>query len=125
MKIGIVVFYTLYIISIIFTLASFFPTSNISKYIIKNGRDKKIRSDDNLLFWGHIYKYSRDEYKSKLEEKYKIKYDNQEYINDLIDQIIINSNITNTKFKFFKISVILAVIAIVQFTIFFIVDILI
>jgi len=115
-KYSLSVFYVLYVFSIIFTLLSFFPITNISRYIIEKGRNKKINDDDNLFFWGHICKYSRDEYKKKLNEKYGLDIESK-FINDIVEQIIINSNITNNKFVYFKYSVVITVIAFVQFAI--------
>jgi hypothetical protein len=118
-KISISVFYLLYVFTIIFTLLSFFPVTKISKKIIEHGKDKKISDNDNLIFYGDIYKYSSQEYITALQNKYKIDLANSELSKNLIDQIIMNANITKNKMEYFKICITLTVIAFAQFAICF------
>jgi hypothetical protein len=102
-------------IIVTFTFLSLFPKTKISENIVENGQNKKTMKKDNLLFFGDISKYSVEEYKNALVEKYKISEKPSSYKDDLITQIIINANIISTKLAFFKASVILACIAIIQF----------
>jgi hypothetical protein len=118
LKIGICIFYGLYIISIAITMLSFFPITKISKKIIENGNDKKLSGADNLIFWGDIYKYNSQEYGKSLSEKYQIDIENSVFLKNIADQIIINSNITRNKMEYFKISVWLTFIAITQLAVF-------
>jgi len=112
-------FYLLYIITIIFILLSIFPKTEISKSLIENGSDKKTNKRDNLLFYGDISKYSVAEYKEAIMRKYKIQDETNGYIDDIVAQIIVNSDITNNKMRYFKISVILTSVAMIQFGICF------
>jgi hypothetical protein len=119
LKISICLFYAFYIVTIIFTLLSVFPKTNISQDLVKNGRDKKINGKDNLLFFGDISKYSVQEYTNVLIKEYKLPETPNKYTSDIITQIVINSNIVNTKMAYFKKSVILICIAMIQFSICF------
>lgn len=115
LKISVCIFYFFYMIIVTFTFLSLFPKTKISENIVENGQNKKTMKKDNLLFFGDISKYSVEEYKNALVEKYKISEKPSSYKDDLITQIIINANIISTKLAFFKASVILACIAIIQF----------
>jgi hypothetical protein len=117
LKISTSIFYFFYIITITITVLSLFPKTDISEKIVKKGRDKKITENDNLLFFGDISKYSVVEYKNALAKKYKMSETLDAYKDDLVTQIIINSNIANTKLVYFKISVKLLCLAMVQFAI--------
>jgi hypothetical protein len=98
---------------------SFFPKTKISKFVIKNGRDKKITGEENLLFYGDICKFSSNEYKGALLTKFEINTNESKLQQQLIDQIIINSNITFNKMEYFSRSIVLTFIAIAQFAICF------
>jgi len=98
-----IIFLGLYIATLIITIISLFPKIKISKYILEFGNDKKIIEKDNLFFYGHIIKYSADEYRKSLVTKYSIKESEiTRFEIDLIEQIIINSSITNNKLKAFQ-----------------------
>jgi hypothetical protein len=118
-KISISIFYFLYVLTVGFTSFSFFPITSISKKIIENGKDKKIRNNDNLIFWGDIYKYSSQEYISALKNKFGIDLKESELLKSLIEQIIINSNITRNKMEYFKRCILFTVMALSQFAICF------
>ena len=117
-KIGSIVTIVIYLFSLLFTLFLLFPITRFSKSILENGEDRKLKLDDNLLFYGDIVKYSADEYRQKISEKYSLNFEKGVH-KDLIKQIIVNSYITNNKYKCFKISSILLFIAILQFSILF------
>lgn len=117
-KIGSIVTIAIYLFSLLFTLFLLFPITRFSKSILENGEDRKLKLDDNLLFYGDIVKYSADEYRQKISEKYSLNFEKGVH-KDLIKQIIVNSHITNNKYKCFKISSILLFIAILQFSILF------
>jgi hypothetical protein len=119
LKISLCIFYALYTITIICTLLSLFPTTKISEEVIKFGMNKKLSNTDNLLFWGDICKYSSEEFKSEISEKYNLEFDSEKLSNDLIDQIIVNARITRNKMEYFKRAVVLTCIAMVQFAICF------
>ena len=118
-KTSISAFYFLYALTIFFTSLSFFPITKISKKIIENGKDKKINNNDNLIFYGDIYKYSSQEYITALKNKYKIDLENSELSKNLVEQIIINANITRNKMAYFKICIVFIAIALLQFAICF------
>ena len=117
-KIGSIVTIVIYLFSLLFTLFLLFPITRFSKSILENGEDRKLKLDDNLLFYGDIVKYSADEYRQKISEKYSLNFEKGVH-KDLIKQIIVNSHITTNKYKCFKISSILLFIAILQFSILF------
>jgi hypothetical protein len=118
-KISIGVFYILYVITMIITIISLFPKTIISKDKLSNGKNKKLKESDNLLFYGDIAKYSREEYMDRLEKKYRINICESEYLIHLVDQIIINSNITQDKMNLFKYTSVLTIIALVEFALCF------
>jgi len=119
LKISTSIFYFFYIATIIITVLSLFPKTDISEKIVEKGQNKKIKENDNLLFFGDISKYSVLEYKNALAKKYKMPEISDAYKDDLVTQIIMNSNITNTKFMYFKLSVKLLCLAMVQFVVCF------
>jgi hypothetical protein len=106
----------LFILSFLFSAFSFLPNLKKTKgnYIKE---DFKV-SHLNLLFFGDIAKYSSPQhYLNDFLNKY---FDNKEealdkYLLDLIDEIIINSQITNKKFWFFKKSLIFLIIGFISF----------
>lgn len=84
---------------------SFFPKTIISSwlyYVAKSHQkpDKK----DNLLFYGHIAKYSVNQYKDEMARYLNQKIEGNKYLEDLCGQIVINAGIAHTKFSMFKIS---------------------
>lgn len=90
-------------------LISFYPQtkSNICWF-----RNRDIKEDDNLIFYGDISKYNAEEYQKLIIEKYDINKDKigvmeRQYIN----QIIINSRITYRKNKYTKIAIFLVISA--------------
>ena len=117
-KIGSIVTIAIYLFSLLFTLFLLFPITRFSKSILGKGKDKKLKKDDNLLFFGDIIKYSADEYRQTISKKYSLNFEKGVH-NDLIKQIIINSHITNRKYQCFKISSVLLFIAVLQFAILF------
>ena len=119
LKISICIFYVFYIITIFFIILSLFPKTKIARNLTKNGKSKKNKTSDNLLFYGDISKYSVKKYKEAIMEKYKFQDESNGYIDDIVAQIVINSNITNNKMVYFKYSVILTSIAMIQFSICF------
>lgn len=90
------IFSIFYIISLILLLCSFLPITNISKNI--NFKCSIDILKDNLLYFGDIAKYDNNSYKTAISDKYKITNDD-DYILDLINQIVINSKIAYRKFK--------------------------
>ena len=118
-KIGSVITIVIYLIPLFFTLRLVFPMTRFSKLVLEKGKDKKLKKDDNLLFFGDIIKYSADEYLQTISKKYSLKLKKGGIHNDLIRQIITNSHITNRKYQCFKISLVLLFIAVLQFAILF------
>lgn len=87
------------LISIIVALISFIPRLK-SPY-------EKVESpleNDNLLYFGHIAKYTSEQYREKIEKILSAENTNKEFDMYYINQIIINSKITLIKFKQFEIS---------------------
>jgi hypothetical protein len=119
LKIGSVITIGVYIVSLFFILLSLFPITKISKILLEKGKDKKLRPEDNLLFYGDIAKYNSEEYLHAINTKYALKVDSNAIHKDLVCQIIINSNITSNKYQCFKISSMMLFIGIIQFAVFF------
>jgi len=86
-------------ISVILSLISLFPTT---KNTIK--KDKHINTIPNLYFFGSLSKLNEDELKNELL-KSNPNYKFNRFENDLINQIIVNSNTTIKKYRLFKIAV--------------------
>jgi hypothetical protein len=118
-KISITILYGLYFLAMITTMLSLFPIINVSKKLIEGGKNKKLCNDDNLIYYGHIYKYSQKEYIAAFCEHYNIELSKNKLTNDFVDQIIINANITRNKMEYFKFSIIFTLFALLQFTVCF------
>lgn len=93
---GSFIFIIFYIISLFLLLCSLLPITNKFKNI--NSKSNINKSKDNLLYFGDIAKYDNDSYKTALYNRYQI-VNSDNYILDLINQIVINSKITYRKFK--------------------------
>jgi len=119
LKVSLTIFYSMYSIVFLLTVLSIIPRMKLERFL-KFGRDKKICGSENLIYFNDIAKFSFEEYKKELIEKYKIS--ETLYTNHLISQIVTNSNITKTKFCFATINTVLACIAIIQLIIFFIIN---
>ncbi len=92
-------------ICVVITLFSFFPKTVIPWWFTFWADSKDSPKDnDNLLFYGHIVKYSSKDYIKKIEETYGLKIASDNYLKDLCSQIVINSQITNNKYNMFKVS---------------------
>lgn len=102
----IIIFFLFYIVSLLLTLDSFSPI--IDKFIKINSVGNVDMQKDNLIFYGDIAKYGSDTYKNALINRYSMSINNDDYdALDLIDQIVVNSKITNKKYKYSKIICIL------------------
>ena len=105
----IVVTFLLCVCSFICSL-SFLPKTNLEVLVWKKqkpGRKSKgIPTDeDNLHFYGHLYKYNKNELIDALNRLYfenHIKNINKKEYADLANQIVVNSEIAYLKFQFFK-----------------------
>lgn len=117
-KIITIILYVLFTVSIIISIISFYPRTNICKKRLNNiGLERKV-----LIYFGDISKYSNEkEYLKEFYEKYyMVNFDYNDYIKentnsnielDLAYEIIINSNIANIKYKYFKISLLISVLS--------------
>jgi hypothetical protein len=123
-KMSITILYGFYFLAMAATMLSFFPITKISKKLIERGKDKKLSMDDNLIYYGHIYKYSQEEYIIAFREHYNIELPENKLVNDLIIQIIVNANITRNKMEYFKISIVFTFLALLQFAICFAINLL-
>ena len=103
-KYGVIMFIILYVIALCVSVLSLFPNIKISQKLLTFGKNKKINKSDNLLFYGDVSKYSFDEYKKVLIDEYKLEDRELKLDDDLLKQIIINSNIAVFKYKCFKLS---------------------
>ena len=99
------------IICFLFTLYSFFPKTKVPvvyKYFSKV--ESKPQEEDNLLFYGHIIKYSKLKYIDSIEKYFGIDIKGTKYLEDLCGQIVINSQIATRKYSIFKFSVLFMVL---------------
>jgi hypothetical protein len=85
--------------------ASFFPTNRIVHWIYNQAHSSDaIKPDDNLVFYGHISKYTPTNFIDRLEAKYGLRILKDKYLHDLAAQIVINAGIADLKYKYFKVS---------------------
>lgn len=86
--------------SFLIALSSFVPITN---YLFILPKDKTSESD-NLLFFGHLAKYTKDDLIAKFNETEDTE-TNTKYRGMYIEQIIINSRIAMSKYYFFNLAV--------------------
>jgi len=100
------------IVCFLSTLYSFLPQTripNVFKYFSKNTTEPN--ESDNLVFFGHIKKYSQIRYIDALEKYLNMNIKGNKYFDDLCAQIVINSQIASRKFDTFKATVSLMILA--------------
>ena len=86
------------------SLISFFPKTRISRWVYSVAQSKgEPHENDNLLFYRHIANYSTDDYISNLEKYFDREINGYRYLEDLCDQIVVNSQITSMKYTMFKV----------------------
>lgn len=84
-------------------IISFFPKTIISSWVYNLPKSHQKPSEkDNLLFYGHIVKYSIDQYVDKMSKYLKHDIRGDKYFEDLCAQIVINAGIASAKFDMFK-----------------------
>jgi hypothetical protein len=87
-------------------LLSFFPRTRISswlfEFMIRRGGDQA--ESDNLIFFGHIVKYTTDQYIAKMQKYLNGEIQGHRNLENLCSQIVVNSEIASAKFNFFKVS---------------------
>ena len=99
----------LYITSLVISLYSFYPQG---KNININDKMKDCREEDNLLFWDDIAKYSLKDYIECVNNQMGFEKDNGSKIETMyVEEIITNARIAKKKYKCFKWSVIVSIIA--------------
>lgn len=92
--------------SLILAVFSFFPQLEIPDWLYfwsPTAREKK--PADNLLFFGDIAKYSQSEFIKSMETYAGMGSSIESIDSDLCGQIIVNSRITNRKFRLFKFAI--------------------
>ncbi len=93
-------------------LMSFFPRTRISRwwfdFMVR--RTNEHAQSHNLIFFGHVAKYTTDEYIAKMEEYLNGEIQGHRNLEDLCNQILVNSQIASAKLNFFKVSVWLMII---------------
>lgn len=98
------------IIAIVFCIASLI--SSLVSFVPKENKTNKYGF--NGLFYKDISSKSADDYKNYVKNNYN---DLKKYVNDITDEIVINSNITVEKYKKFNLSVSLLIISVVIYII--------
>ena len=99
----------LYITSLVISLYSFYPQG---KNININDKMKDYREEGNLLFWDDIAKYSLKDYIKYVNNQMGFEKDNGSKIETMyVEEIITNARIAKRKYKSFKWSVVVSIIA--------------
>ncbi len=106
------------LIACLISLLSFYP--RINRLGILNSSIKSPLDSDNLLFFGDLVKYDTNSFIDKISNRYfSINQINEsKRLTDIADQIIVNSRITEAKYKFFKVSVFFSFLSLVLLIIF-------
>jgi len=91
--------------SVFLCVVSFLPKSRLTNWLYHTNRiNAKPGSNDNMLYYGDIIKYSVDGYIDIAERALSCKIRGSGYLENLCSQIVINSGIANDKFRLFKLS---------------------
>lgn len=91
------------------TLFSFYPEMRISRRWKFCSKDKP-SDEDNLLYFGHIKKYSAEEYIEMMEKYLGGAIRGHKNLEDLCVQIVRNSEIASKKYYIFKITAALMIV---------------
>jgi hypothetical protein len=116
--VGCCIYLLSYIVVLVSSIASLMPVTKMKDKLIKGDKEKKIKSTDNLWFYGDIIKYNIDEYKKALDDNGVGSFSN--IYEQLIPQIIINAHIASKKYTCFKVSSYSIVLGVIAFVICFI-----
>jgi hypothetical protein len=96
-------------LSLILTLASFLPSTNLEKHLV--GDRERPTSRDNLLYYGHLARYEPRALVEAIAEMYfeqeREAYAPSKLDIDLAAQIVTNARITVRKLLFFRYSLLL------------------
>ena len=102
------------ILSLLFSVASFLPSTNLEKHLA-GGREQP-GPRDNLLFYGHLARYEPQGLTHAVAEQYfgfaGEEYTPSKFALDLAAQAITNARITVRKLVFFRYSIILFGVAV-------------
>lgn len=82
-------------------IISFIPQIKLKRLYIK----VEVKNEDNLLFFGHIAKYSSHKYIERLYSKAGNSYQRKPLEEEYAEQLIINSRIALKKFELFSLGV--------------------
>jgi hypothetical protein len=96
-------------LSLLLTVASFLPSTNLEKHLI--GERERPTTRDNLLYYGHLSRYEPRALVEAIAEMY-FEQEGQTYVPskldvDLAAQIVTNARITVRKLTFFRYSLLL------------------
>ncbi len=104
-------------ICLILTIISFFPKMIIERITSGSSHSKELTAqNDNLIFFGDISQYGKNQYIKRLETNYHWTITGDNYLESLCEQIVVNSKIIMIKLKLFKISIFIMIIG--QFLLF-------
>lgn len=101
----------LLVVAAVIAIASFLPRIKLSAF--NRTPERKL----NLLFFGDIAQLSIDELRAKTAERYRPDQEGElsdHYMSDLTEQLAVNSQIANRKFKQFRWGASLCLIAVAQ-----------
>lgn len=113
-RIGLLVSVFFLFLSCPITLISFFPQTNLWKRISKIKDDPC--DDDNLFFFGHLYKYTPNKLVQAMANSYLAdprdkEFKPSKYHYDIAAQVVINAQIARTKYRLFSFALIVAMLA--------------
>src|SRR5215216_4404444 len=96
-------------LSLLLTVASFLPSTNLEKHLI--GERQRPTARDNLLYYGHLARYEPRALVEAIAEMY-FEHEGEPYLPsklalDLAAQIVTNARITVRKLAFFRYSLLL------------------
>lgn len=90
------------VLSIVISLLSFIPKIKIPSI----SQSEKSSGKDNMIFFSHIAKHSTKEYLNLLYGQHNETYDKENLFQEnLTEQIIVNSQIALSKYRFFEIGI--------------------
>jgi hypothetical protein len=113
---GLVLFGILFLsFCLIFSVVSFFPIINLQNLILKLSlqnikKNRKNNSMVNIIYFGDIVNFSKQEYIEHLENIFKTRISDNTYLVALCEQILANSTIALRKFLLFRICAFLMII---------------
>lgn len=104
-KAGLAVVVVFLLLAILISIWSFLPQTTRLEIILWPAADER-KETDNLIFFGDICKYSAEDLFDRLCDRYSApnehSHQQRQYLQDLANQVVVNSKITMRKFRLFQ-----------------------